>query len=121
MSSLTLELSQKTPKDYVFEQIFKHFLNFEPLPPLISGLNSKFDYAPYVFLIEDWLAKISFQNLISIKSYRGKTFGGVGSTPLDQEGLKADVTRCNFPCNLSHDVGRRNPLQVAEDMLYVAT
>ena len=42
----------------------------------------------YVFSIEVWLAKISFQNLISIKSYRGKTFGGVCSTPLDQEGLK---------------------------------
>ena len=45
MPSLTLELSQKTPKNYVFEQIFKHSRNFEPLPPLISGLNSKFDYA----------------------------------------------------------------------------
>ena len=30
-------------KSYVFEHIFKHFLNFEPLPPLISGLNPKFD------------------------------------------------------------------------------
>ena len=29
---LTLELSQTTPKSYVFEQIFKHSLNFEPLP-----------------------------------------------------------------------------------------
>ena len=45
ISSLTLELSQETPKTYVCEQIFKHFLNFEPLPPLTSGLNSKFDYA----------------------------------------------------------------------------
>ena len=43
--NLLFELSQKTPKNYVCEQIFKHFLNFEPLPPLISGLNSKFDYA----------------------------------------------------------------------------
>ena len=43
--SLTLELSQKTPKNYVFKQIFNHSLNFEPSPPLISGLNSKFDYA----------------------------------------------------------------------------
>ena len=42
--SLIRELNQKTPKNYVFEQIFQHFLNFEPLPPLISGLNSKFDY-----------------------------------------------------------------------------
>ena len=33
----------------------------------------------YVFLIEAWLAKISLQNIIPIKSYRGKT--------LDQEGL----------------------------------
>ena len=41
ISYLTLEMSQKTK----IEQIFKHFLNFEPLPPLIAGLNSKFDYA----------------------------------------------------------------------------
>ena len=45
MPSLILELSQKTPKNYVFEQIFKHSFNFESLPPLISGLNSNFDYA----------------------------------------------------------------------------
>ena len=31
---LTLKLSQKTPKNYVFEQISKHSLSFEPLPPL---------------------------------------------------------------------------------------
>ena len=37
MPSLTLELSQKTPKNYVFEQIFKHSLNFEPLLPLFLG------------------------------------------------------------------------------------
>ena len=45
---------------------------------------------PYVFLIEVWLAKISSKkNLISIKRYRGKTFGGGGrlDPPLDQEGL----------------------------------
>ena len=30
----------------------------------------------YVFLIEVWLVKILFQNRISIKSYRGKTFRG---------------------------------------------
>ena len=33
------------PENYVFEQIFEQSLNFEPLPPLIFGLNSKFDYA----------------------------------------------------------------------------
>ena len=42
---LTPELSQRTPRNYVFEQIFKHSLNFEPPPPLISGLNCEFDYA----------------------------------------------------------------------------
>ena len=45
MPSMTLELSQKTQKNYVFEEIFKHSRKFEPLPPLISGLKSKFDYA----------------------------------------------------------------------------
>ena len=47
-------------KKLCFEQIFKHSLNFGPFPSLISGLNSKFDYATYVFLIEVWLAKILF-------------------------------------------------------------
>ena len=42
---LTLKLSQKTKKDYVFEQILNYSLNFEPLPPLIAGLNPKFYYA----------------------------------------------------------------------------
>ena len=32
----------------------------------------------------------------------------------------AGILRCNFPCNLSCNVGKRNPLQVAEVMLYVA-
>ena len=34
----------------------------------------------YVILTEVCLAKSSFENLISIKSYQGKTFGGM--TPL---------------------------------------
>ena len=37
MASLTPELSQKTPKNYVFEQIFKHTLKFEPLLSLFLG------------------------------------------------------------------------------------
>ena len=60
MPSLTLEMSQKTAKKTVFEQIFKHYLNFEPFPLLIYTLNSNFDHATSVFLIEVWLAKISF-------------------------------------------------------------
>ena len=44
-----------------------------------------------MFLIEVCLAKISFQNLISTKSYQGKIFGGRLDPPLDQEG-KIDVT-----------------------------
>ena len=44
----------------------------------------------YVFLIQVWLAKISFSNLISIKVIEEKPLG-VGSSPLppplDQEGL----------------------------------
>ena len=35
-------------------------MNFEPLPPLISGLNPKFDYATLCVLNEVCLAKISF-------------------------------------------------------------
>ena len=30
------------------------------------------------------------------------------------------VTQCNFSCNLSRNIGRRNPLQVAEDILHFA-
>ena len=60
MSSLTWELSQKTKKKLCFEQIFKHSLNFEPLPPLISGQIPNFIVPPYVLLIEVWLAKILF-------------------------------------------------------------
>ena len=54
--SLTLDLSQKIPKNYVFEhvfeQIFKHFRDFEPLPPLISGLIPNLITPPYVFLMK---------------------------------------------------------------------
>ena len=43
---------------------------------------------PYVFLIEVWLAKISFQSLLYQKLSR-KTFGVGGPLdPLDQEGLR---------------------------------
>ena len=52
MSHLTI-LTQTTPSEvkiepkkpeekHVFEHILNHFLKFEPLPPFISGLNSKF-------------------------------------------------------------------------------
>ena len=37
MASLTPDLSQKALKNYVFEQIFKHTLNFEPLLSLFLG------------------------------------------------------------------------------------
>ena len=90
MPSLTLYLSQKTPENYVFEQIFKHFLNFGPLPPLISGLNSKFCYATLCVL--NW--SLVSQNFV-LKSYLyqklpRKNLWEVGSTPppVDQEGLK---------------------------------
>ena len=72
---------ENSKKNYVFQHIFKHSLNFEPLPPLIYGLNSKFDYATLCVLIWSLLAKISFQNLISIKSYWGKTVGGSARPP----------------------------------------
>ena len=32
----------------------------------------------------------------------------------------AGVTQCDFPYNLPCNVGKRNPLQVAEDMIHVA-
>ena len=79
MPSLTLELSQKTKK-ICFEQIFKHSLNFKPVPPLISGLNSKFDYATFVL---NW--SLVSQNFV-LKSYlyqklSRKNLSGVSSTP----------------------------------------
>ena len=83
MPFLTLELSPKTPKNYVFEQIFKHSLNFELLPPLISRLNSKFDYA--TLCVINW--SLVSQNFV-LKYYlyqklSRKNLWGVGrSTPL---------------------------------------
>ena len=56
--SMTLKLSQKTPKNYAFEQILKHFLSFEPLPPLISGLNPKFAYATLCVLNRSLVSQI---------------------------------------------------------------
>ena len=88
--SLTLELSRKTSKNYVFEQIFKHSLNFEPLFPLISGLNSKFDYATLCVL--NWSLVIQnfvFKSHLYQKLSR-KNLWRVGSPPPpppDQEGL----------------------------------
>ena len=81
MPSLTLELSQKTPKNYGFEQFFKHSLNFEPLPPLISELNSKFDHA--ILCVLNW--SLVSQNFV-LKSYLyqklwRKTFGGSRTPP----------------------------------------
>ena len=68
MTPLTLRLSQKTPeKNYVFEQIIKHSLNFEILRPLISGLNPKFDYATLCALNRSLVS----QNLV-LKSYLHK-------------------------------------------------
>ena len=57
------------------------------------------------FLIEVWLAKISLSNLISLKSYRRKTFGGLTRPPLDQEGLKEHVGpqhKFQFPRTVTH-------------------
>ena len=82
MPSLTLELNQKI-KLNVFEQIFKHSLNFEPLPPLISGLNSKFDYATLCVLNHEvWLAKISFLESYLYQTLSRKNIWSVGSTTL---------------------------------------
>ena len=88
MPSLTVELSQKTKTNYVFEQTFKHSLKFEPLLPLFSGLNSKFDFVTTYILYWSLLR----QNFV-LKSYlyltlsrKLKTFMG-SARPLDQEGL----------------------------------
>ena len=62
MPFLILELYQKTPENYVFEHIFKHSLNFEPLP--ISELYSKFNYATLFVL--NW--SLFSQNFF-VKSY----------------------------------------------------
>ena len=67
-----------------FEQILYYSLKPEPLPPLISELNSKFLYASLCVLnrslIRVWLTKILYRNLISIKSYPGQPLG-VSSSP----------------------------------------
>ena len=56
--SLTLKLSQKkAQKSYVSEQILKHSLNFEPLPPLISGLNLKLCHATLCILNRSLLSQ----------------------------------------------------------------
>ena len=34
--------------------------------------------------------------------------------------VRADVTQCNMSCYLSHNIGKRNPLQVAKVMLHTA-
>ena len=70
-------------ENYVFEQIFKHSLNFVPPPPLISGLTSKFDHATLCVL--NW--SLVSQNFV-LKSYlyrnlSRKTFGGGGGGRLD--------------------------------------
>ena len=77
MLSLTLELSQKTKKN-CFQQIFKHSLNFEPLPPLISGLNSKSDYTTLCVL--NWIL-VSQNFVLKLCLYQKLLGGGVGSTP----------------------------------------
>ena len=74
-------IEPETPKRYVFEQFFKHSLNFEPLPPLISGLNSKFDYA--ILCVLNW--SLVSQNFV-LKSYLyqkllRKTLGGLARPP----------------------------------------
>ena len=76
---LTLKLSQKTKQNYVFKQMLKHSLNFERLPPLISGLNPKFDYATLCvlnrrlvsqnFVLKSYLyQKLSRKNLLGVGS-----------------------------------------------------
>ena len=83
----SLKIEPEISKNYVLEQIFNRALNSEPLPPLISGLNTKSYYFPQLALNG---SLVLFQNLISIKSYGGKTWGGIELTTshLDQEGLK---------------------------------
>ena len=55
--------------------------------PLFLGLIPNLIMPPYVFLIDVWLAKISFLNLIFIKSYRGKTFGNTSLSLNQVKGL----------------------------------
>ena len=90
MPSLTLELSQKTPKNYVFEKFFKHSLDFGPLLPLISALNSKFDN------VLNWsLVNLNFvlKSYLYQKLSRKRPFGGSAAQlpppppSLNREGL----------------------------------
>ena len=57
-------IEPENSKNCVFEQIFKHSLNFELLPSVISGLNSKFDYA--ILCVVNW--SFVSQNFV-LKSY----------------------------------------------------
>ena len=95
MPSLTLEFSQKTPKNYVFEQIFKHSLNFEPLSPLISGLVTNLITPAYVFLIEVSLANFVLKSYFYQKLSR-KTFGEGSARPPFRSG-RVTSERKDFP------------------------
>ena len=88
MPSLTLELSQKTPEIYVFGQIFKHSLNFEPLCPLIYWLNCKFDCATLCVLNWSLVSqKFVLKSYLYQKLLRKNLSGGSARPPFGQEGL----------------------------------
>ena len=109
------EIEPETQQNYVFEQILNHFHNFEPIPPLISGLNSKFHYSTLRALNGSLVS----QNFV-LKSYlyqkllRKRLWAGsarppppVGSSPW--EGLKFPFQRstaCSGTICFSKVIGR---------------
>ena len=74
------KIEPKTKKNYVFEKILKHSFNFEPLPPPISGINPKFDYATLCVLHRSLASHNFVFKSYFYKSYRGNLWG-VGSNP----------------------------------------
>ena len=70
-------------KNYVFEQIIEHSLNFRTLPSLISGLNPKFDYSTRCVLN---LSLVSFEHLSLSKVIEEKPLGWLSRTPRPKSG-----------------------------------
>ena len=69
-------IEPEIPQNYVFEQILKHSLNFEPLPLPISGINLKFDYTILCVLNQSLVSQnVVFKSYLYQKLSR-KTFGG---------------------------------------------
>ena len=75
-----------TLKKLCFEQIFNRSLNFESLPPLISGINLKFCYALLLFQNLNLVSQTLVLKLYLCQKLCKKNLWP--DPPLNQEGLK---------------------------------